>query len=123
MKIEFENAGALAYLMGEFANIIRNTEKNSENSVCNMTFGQALEALKEGKKVARAGWNSKGMHLLLIKGKCIHNSITECYGDGIPEHTPEVLDSIAMYTAQKQLVIGWLASQADMLADDWIIIE
>lgn len=46
MKIEFENAGALAYLMGEFANIIRNTEKNSENSVCNMTFGQALEALK-----------------------------------------------------------------------------
>ena len=66
MKIEFENAGVLAYLMEEFANIIRNTEKNSENSVCNMTFGQALEALKEGKRVARSGWNGKGMFLLYV---------------------------------------------------------
>ena len=88
-----------------------------------MNFGHAIELLKLGCKMARKGWNGKGMHLLLIKGKCIHNSITECYGDGIPEHTPEVLDSIAMYTAQKQLVIGWLASQTDMLAEDWIIIE
>ena len=88
-----------------------------------MDFGEAIKALKEGKKVARKGWNGKGMHLLLIIGKCIHNSITECYGDGIPEHTPEVLDSIAMYTAQKQLVIGWLASQTDMLAEDWEIIK
>ena len=34
----------------------------------------------------------------------------------------EVLDTIAMYTAQKQLVVGWLASQTDMLADDWEIV-
>lgn len=88
-----------------------------------LTFGEALEALKAGKKVARKGWNGKGMHLILINGKCIHNSITECYGDGIAEHTPKVLDSIAMYTAQKQLVIGWLASQTDMLAEDWHIVE
>lgn len=88
-----------------------------------MNFGQAIESLKQGKKVARSGWNGKKMHLLLIKGKCIHNSITECYGDGIPEHTPEVLDSIAMYTAQKQLIVGWLASQNDMLAEDWYIVE
>lgn len=73
-----------------------------------MTFGEALEALKQGKKVARTGWNGKGMHLLLINGNCIHNAITECYGNGIPEHTPKVLDSIAMYTAQKTLVVGWL---------------
>ena len=46
MEIKVENSGEFAYLMEEFANIIRNTEKNSENSVCNMTFGQALEALK-----------------------------------------------------------------------------
>ena len=52
----------------------------------------------------------------------MHNAITENYGDGIPEHTPEVLDTIAMYTAQKQLVVGWLASQTDMLADDWEIV-
>ena len=88
-----------------------------------MNFGKAIEELKNGKKVARTGWNGKGMYLILIKGKCIHNAITECYGDGIAENTPEVLDSIAMYTAQKQLVVGWLASQTDMLSEDWEIVE
>lgn len=88
-----------------------------------MNFGKAIEALKNGRKVARRGWNGKGMHLVLIHGKSLHNAITENYGDGIPEHTPEVLDTIAMYTAQKQLVVGWLASQTDMLADDWRIVD
>jgi hypothetical protein len=88
-----------------------------------MNFGKAIEALKSGERVTRKGWNGKGMHLILIKGKCVHNAITECYGDGVPEHTPEVLDSIAMYTAQKTLVIGWLASQTDMLAEDWKIVR
>ena len=88
-----------------------------------MTFGGAIEALKDGHKVARSGWNGRGMHLVLLRGKSLHNAITENYGDGIPEHTPEVLDTIAMYTAQKQLVVGWLASQTDMLADDWYIVD
>lgn len=88
-----------------------------------MNFGKAIEALKNGKRVTRKGWNGKGMHLILIKGKCVHNAITECYGDGVSEHTPKVLDSIAMYTAQKTLAIGWLASQADMLAEDWEIVK
>ena len=53
-----------------------------------MNFGKAIENLKNGYKVARKGWNGKGMHLVLIHGKSLHNAITENYGDGIPEHTP-----------------------------------
>ena len=112
MKIEFENAGVLAYLMEEFANIIRNTEKNSENSVCNMTFGQALEALKEGKRVARSGWNGKGMYIYLADGKLL----TEAIGEGV------FTDTTTMKTADNKFV-PWLASQADMLAEDWEIFE
>lgn len=115
MKIEFENAGALAYLMGEFANIIRNTEKNS---VCNMTFGQALEALKEGKKVARSGWNGKGMFLLYVPSE--KWGIIDKIGLGIPKGN--LLSWIGMKTADGKFV-PWLASQTDMLAEDWIIIE
>lgn len=72
-----------------------------------MNFGQAIEALKEGKKVAREGWNGKGMWLNLQ----------------IPdEHSKMSLPYIYMFTADKHQV-PWLASQTDMLAEDWTIIE
>ena len=84
-----------------------------------MNFGKALGLLKEGKKVARSGWNGKGMHLFLLHGISIQSKITENYGNGIAEETPKVTDSICMYTAQKTVVVGWLASQTDMLVEDW----
>lgn len=119
MKIEFENAGALAYLMGEFANIIRNTEKNSENSVCNMTFGQALEALKEGKKVARSGWNGKSQYIELATNISYINADLEC----INVNHDSIGNKAIAFVGTSGVQLGWLASQADMLADDWIIIE
>lgn len=88
-----------------------------------MNFGEALECLKGGCKVARAGWNGKGMHLRLIKGGDvqIHNN-----GFGpINEHdhdwrdrVPRFLDWIGMKTADNGFV-PWLASQTDILAEDW----
>lgn len=76
-----------------------------------MNFGQAIEALKKGKKVAREGWNGKGMWLRLI----------------IPEKSDidmglENLPYIEMKTADNKLV-PWLASQTDMLSEDWTIVE
>ena len=118
MRIEFENAGALAYRMEEFANIIRNTEKNSENSVCNMTLGQALEALKEGKKVARKGWNGKKMFLLYVPSE--KWGIIDKIGLDIPKRN--LCSWIGMKTADGKFV-PWLASQTDMLAEDWEIFE
>ena len=78
-----------------------------------MNFGQAIEALKRGKKVAREGWNGKGMYLGLIKGR----TLDRCFD---PDSAPCV-DSICMKTAQDTVVVGWLASQTDMLAEDWAI--
>jgi len=65
-----------------------------------MTFGVALERLKLGRKIARSGWNGKGMHLYLTR----FEGFEPC---------------IVMHTAQSLEQPGWLASQADMLSDDW----
>lgn len=75
-----------------------------------MTFGDALEALKAGKKVARSGWNGKGMWLLLQvpdkNSKMTHPYIYIEYPEGHPAYP-------------NGSRVPWLASQTDALADDW----
>ena len=84
-----------------------------------MNFGQAIELLKQGKLVARKGWNGKGMYLLLVSGEAIRYSINQTYGDGIVDSAGlPVLNAIYMKTADDKLV-PWLASQTDMLSEDW----
>ena len=117
MEIRVENSGEFAYLMEEFANIIKNSEKNSENSH-NLTFGQAIEALKNGKRVSRKGWNGKGMFLLYVPSE--KWGIIDKIGLGIPKGN--LLSWIGIKTADNKFV-PWLASQADMLAEDWEIVE
>lgn len=91
-----------------------------------MTFGQAIEAMKVGKKVARAGWNGKGMYLWLLpatevkKEWCRDPRLIEAMGD---RDALPCLGSIRMFTATKEVLTGWLASQTDMLAEDWVIVE
>ena len=88
----------------------------------NMTFGIAIEALKKGKKVARAGWNGKGMFLYYVPvgayAPCTEIAASLVNENGLVEYGAY----IAMKTAQGN-VVPWLASQTDMLAEDWIIIE
>jgi hypothetical protein len=86
-----------------------------------MTFGRAIVALVEGKRVAREGWNGKDMHLYLIKGSELSSGLKYGYGEYVGE--PSFVDTIAMKTAQNTIVVGWLASQTDMLANDWIILN
>ena len=89
-----------------------------------MDFGKAIESLKAGKRVARAGWNGKGMWLELISGRDVQISN---HGFGLcNEHdhdwrdrVPLMLSWIGMKTADNGFV-PWLASQTDMLAEDWI---
>ena len=85
------------------------------------SFSHALELLKNGSCVTRKGWNGKGMFVLLIKGRSVTESINACYGDNNNKVNVPVLDALYMYTATKELV-PWLASQTDLLADDWQII-
>ncbi len=80
-------------------------------------FSGAIYALKQGKKVARNGWNGKGMWLIRIDGEAVAQAIADRYGDAIP-----VLEAIYMKTASGELV-PWLASQTDIFAEDWVVIQ
>ena len=84
-----------------------------------ITFGLAIEALKKGMRVARAGWNGKGMFLYLDSSYMIKGQDTV----QLKGNTYERLPSICMKTADNKWLTGWLASQTDMLADDWMILE
>ena len=95
-------------------------------------FGWALRQLKSGHKVARAGWNGKGMWIVLMSGMTLppfstqgtDRKVNDRTAKWIGEDTPlETLPYIAMWTADKKWLPGWLASQTDMLADDWMIAD
>ena len=89
-------------------------------------FGTAVEALKQGARVAREGWNGKGMFLALIEGSDadyhVNSRIFGTGEDGNSERQMPILDAIYMKTADDKLV-PWLASQTDVLAEDWQIVE
>ena len=91
-----------------------------------LSFGHAVELLKAGHRVAREGWNGKGMFLSLIKGRDadyhVNSRIFGTGVDGNSEKQMPILDAIYMKTADNKLV-PWLASQTDVLADDWVIVE
>ena len=88
-------------------------------------FGMALEALKRGKAVSRKGWNGKGMFLTLqngseVEGNNMRNEpAKKYYGDCKAKICPH----IDMKAADGSYVVGWLASQTDLLAEDWDIID
>ena len=89
-----------------------------------MTFGQAIEALKAGQKVARAGWNGKGMFLYYVPAAAYpaqRNSLGTMVGV-FPGDMVPYCAYIAMKTAQDN-VVPWLASQTDMLCEDWRVVE
>ena len=92
-----------------------------------MTFGMAIEAMKEDKKVARAGWNGKGMYVWIMPGSTVKDckTITDPHLKAIDEAEGEIrfLGSVRMRTATGDVLTGWLASQTDMLSDDWQIVE
>ena len=89
----------------------------NEGEVCD--FGAALDALKDGCRVARAGWNGKGQYIELAENISYQNrrgEIINC------EHENIGNKAIA-FVGTSGVQMGWLASQADMLADDWIILD
>ncbi len=88
-----------------------------------MNFGDAIATLKVGGKVARSGWNGKGMFLVLIEGTAaVEPRAGTPYADQMISTTGvvDINPHIDMKTASGQMQPGWLASQTDMLADDWV---
>lgn len=92
-----------------------------------MTFGLAIEAMKNGAKVARAGWNGKDMWLALGAGNPANpaenfwNQHTRAFAEQNGGYA-SVLPYIIMKTATGEILMGWLASQTDMLAEDWSVV-
>lgn len=92
-------------------------------------FGFAITALKAGKKVARKGWNGKGMWLAYSPGakklpaESFWAGPNQKYAWEEGGGFATVLPCITMKTADGDILMGWLASQSDMLAEDWVIVE
>ena len=83
-----------------------------------MNFGDAIAALKAGKCVQREGWNGKNMHIYLEE-HVSHILKGGVFAGRERNYNP----CICMFTAQGTHQPGWLASQPDMLADDWQVVE
>lgn len=86
-----------------------------------MNFGEALDLLKQGRRVAREGWNGKGMFLFLVPGSRFQVNRPPLLGI-YPEGTAiGYRPHIDMKTAQGDIV-PWVASQSDVLAEDWVLV-
>ena len=102
-----------------------------------MSFGHALVALESGLRVARAGWNGKNMWIAYTPGSILDaaqakdghavkyraNELNADLPHDGTERQIELLPHIDMRAADGSMVIGWLASQTDMRAKDWCIVE
>lgn len=89
-----------------------------------MNFGQAIEALKNGDKVSRVGWNGKGMFLIYVPGtKDAKLNEGTPYEKALRSNIVTINPHIDMYTATGEFQPGWLASQTDILAEDWDIVN
>jgi hypothetical protein len=92
-----------------------------------MDFSTALLHIKTGGRVARKGWNGKDMWVSIARGRVLDIRKHDIW----PEHIKnvavnhgkvEILPYLIMKTVDNKIVMGWLASQTDMLADDWYIV-
>lgn len=88
----------------------------------NMDFGAALNELKVGNKVARKGWNGKGMFLFLVSGSTFEVNRPPLLGIYPAGTVINYCPHIDMKTADNK-VVPWLASQTDVLAEDWEVVN
>lgn len=84
-----------------------------------MDFGKAIQELKQGKKLQRSGWNGKNQYIELATNISYKNAENEIIN---VEHENIGNKAIA-FVGTSGVQLGWLASQADMLANDWQIVE
>jgi hypothetical protein len=87
--------------------------------VIKMDFGKAIQLLKEGKKLQRSGWNGKNQYIELATNISYKNTNNEIIN---AEHNAIGNKAIA-FVGTSGVQLGWLASQSDMLAEDWRVVE
>ncbi len=85
----------------------------------NMDFGQAIQRLKNGMRVQREGWNGKNQYIELATNISYKN----VKGEVINAEHEAIGNKAIAFVGTSGVQLGWLASQADMLAEDWRIVE
>lgn len=90
-----------------------------DDKATGLPFGKAIEAMKLGCKCSRAGWNGKKQHIELAT--CI--SYKNARGDVVNAEHDAIGNHAIAFVGTSGVQLGWLASQADMLAEDWQIVE
>ena len=83
-----------------------------------MNFGKAIEAMKAGKRVARRGWNGKGQYIELATGI----SYMDRAGEIVNVEHDAIGNQAVAFCGTSGVQLGWLASQADMLSEDWVLV-
>lgn len=83
------------------------------------TFGEAIELLKQGKKLQREGWNGKGQYIELAT----NISYTNTEGEIINANHDAIGNKAIAFVGTSGVQLGWLASQSDMLAEDWVEVK
>ena len=86
---------------------------------CSLCFGRALEAAKLGHKIARRGWNGKSQYVELAD--CI--SYRNFEGKTVNAAHQAIGNKALAFVGTSGVQMGWLASQADMLAEDWYLVD
>lgn len=84
-----------------------------------MNFGEAIIAMKEGKQVQRSGWNGKNQYIELAS----NISYVNAKGETVNANHDAIGNQAVAFVGTSGVQLGWLASQADMLANDWKIVE
>lgn len=96
------------------------TANDMDDQINMVSFSTALRMLKDGKRVSRKGWNGKGMFIYRVAGgnyPAQMDAVKGLWTDDLVPYPPY----IAMKTADN-VVVPWVASQTDILADDWVIL-
>ena len=95
-----------------------------------MRFGEALVYARNGKKIARLGWIDKNMYVYYTKGRLMHTDewVVRLPSQELTEIEKEkgivnIMPHLDMMSTQGTRIIGWLASQTDMLAFDWYVVD
>ena len=84
-----------------------------------MNFGEAIIAMKEGKQVQRSGWNGKNQYIELAS----NISYVNAKGETVNANHDAIGNQAVAFVGTSGVQLGWLASQADMLANDWKFVE
>ena len=118
-KVVFEEGYRVQYKDGYLSWSPKAVFEEAYRETTGLSFGLAIEAAKMGEKIARAGWNGKNQYVELATCISYKNAAAEVVN---VDHQ-NIGNKALAFVGTSGVQLGWLASQADMLANDWYIVE